>query len=53
MAAARVQDGEDQQVRIGEQPLLRLCPCGLSYAPQVSQTLALREVAEMLEADAR
>jgi len=51
--AAGIKDGQHHQVRIREQPLLRLGPCRFRRARQEAKMLAARHAAEMLQANAR
>ena len=51
--AARMQNREDHQVRIGEQPLLGFRAGGFRRAGQFSEVLVVSQGVQMVEADAR
>ena len=53
MLAAREQNGEDHQVRIREEPLLRTRACRFGRADELSEVLVLGEGVQMIEADPR
>ena len=51
MLAAMVEDSEDHQVRVGEQPLFGLLAGGRSRTLDEAEVLAARKVPQMLEAN--
>ena len=51
MLAAMVEDSEDHQVRVREQPLFGLLACGSSRALDEAEVLAARKISQMLEAN--
>jgi len=53
MIAARVNDGQDHQVGIGEQPLFGLCTSSFSSAGDRAQVLISRDAPKMVQAYAR
>jgi hypothetical protein len=53
MLATRVQDCQDHQVGIGEQPFFGLCPSGLRSASDKSEVLTSRKALEVIQADSR
>src|SRR5580704_13675004 len=53
MVAARLQHGEDHQIGVRKKPLLGFGPGGFGSARDRSQVLILRELAQMVSADAR
>ena len=53
MLAARVKDGQDHQVGIGEQPFFGLRTSGLRSASNEAEVLAARKALEVIEADSR
>lgn len=51
MLAAWVEDGQNHQIGISEQPFLRLRPGGLRSARDKTKVLAARKALEMVEAN--
>ena len=53
MLAAGVEDGQDHQIGISEQPFFGLCTSRLRRASDKSKVLAARKALEMIQADSR
>ena len=53
MGAAGEQRNQNHQIGQREQPLVRLCACGLSCAREKTQVTPAREIVQVLRADSR